>query len=128
MTDEHNIGLVIALLIGLAQVLALVPGTSRSGITMTAGLFLGLSRETAARFSFLIAMPAIAGAAIFETVELLQSPMPVPWLLLAIGLAVAAVSAYFCIRLFLGVIERIGMLPFMLYRLALSAVLFWIFL
>lgn len=125
--DEHNIGLVIALLIGFAQVLALVPGTSRSGITMTAGLLLGLSRETAARFSFLIAMPTIAGAAVLETGKLLQSAAPVPWTPLATGLVLAAISAYFCIRLFLGMIERVGMLPFMLYRLALSAVLFWIF-
>jgi len=128
VTDEHNIGLKIALLIGFAQVLALVPGTSRSGITMTAGLLLGLSRETAARFSFLLSMPTIAGAAVLETGELLQSPASVPWLSLAVGLVLAAISAYFCIRLFLGVIERIGMLPFMLYRLALAGVLFWAFL
>jgi len=128
VVDEHNIGLVIALLIGFAQVLALIPGTSRSGITMTVGLAVGLSRETAARFSFLIAMPTIAGAALLETKELLESPVPVPWLALVVGLVVAAVSAYACIRLFLGVIERIGMLPFMLYRLGLAAVLFWVFL
>jgi len=128
VVDEHNIGLVIALLIGFAQVLALIPGTSRSGITITAGLTLGLSRQTAARFSFLISIPAIAGAAIRETSELLQSSGPVPWLPMAIGLVVAAASAYVCIRLFLGAIERIGMLPFMLYRLALAAVLIWVFL
>ncbi len=127
VADEHNIAMKTALLIGLAQVLALVPGTSRSGITMTAGLLLGLSRETAARFSFLLSMPTIAGAAVLETAELVQSPAPVPWLFLAVGLAVAAVSAYLCIRLFLGVIGRIGMLPFMLYRLVLAAALFWVF-
>ncbi len=128
VTDEHNIGLVIALIIGFAQVLALIPGTSRSGITMTAGLYLGLSRQTAARFSFLISMPAIAGAAILETIELLQSAAPVAWLPMGIGLLLSAASAYLCIRLFLGAIERIGMLPFMLYRLVLAGVLFWVFL
>jgi len=128
VADEHNIGLVVALLVGFAQVLALIPGTSRSGITITVGLALGLSRETAARFSFLIAMPTIVGAALLETIELLESSAPVPWLAMGVGLAVAAVSAYACIRLFLGAIERIGMLPFMLYRLALAAMLFWIFL
>jgi undecaprenyl-diphosphatase len=128
VADEHKIGLVVALLVGFSQVLALIPGTSRSGITITVGLALGLSREVAARFSFLIAIPTIAGAAILETLDLLDSPTPVPWLALGVGLVVAAISAYVCIRLFLSVIERIGMLPFMLYRLALAAVLFWVFL
>lgn len=128
VTDEHNIGFVIALFIGCAQVLALIPGTSRSGITMTAGLYLGLSRETAARFSFLISMPTIAGAAILESGKLIESPAPVPWLAMIVGLVLSAASAYLCIRLFLGMIERIGMLPFMLYRLALAAVLFRVFL
>jgi len=128
VADEHSIIFIFALLIGFAQMLALIPGTSRSGITITAGLALGLSRETAARFSFLISMPTIAGAALMETMELLESPTPVPWLAMMIGLVVAAVSAYVCIRLFLAAIGRIGMLPFMLYRLALAAALFWIFL
>jgi undecaprenyl-diphosphatase len=128
VADEHRIGFIFALLIGFAQMLALIPGTSRSGITITAGLALGLSREAAARFSFLISMPTIAGAALLETMELLESPTPVPWLAMAVGLVVAAISAYVCIRLFLAAIGRIGMLPFMLYRLALAAVLFWIFL
>ena len=125
--DEHKITLLMAFLIGVAQVLALIPGTSRSGITMTAGLGLGLSRQTAARFSFLISMPAIAGASVLETFELAQSPAPVPWAAMLVGLLVAAVSAYFCIRLFLNVIERIGMLPFMLYRLLLAAILMLVF-
>ena len=128
VADEHNIGFFIALLIGISQVLALIPGTSRSGITITVGLALGLSRGTAARFSFLISMPTIAGAALVEIMELMDTPTTVPWLAIFTGLVVAAVSAYVCIRLFLGTIDRIGMLPFMLYRLALAAVLFWVFL
>jgi undecaprenyl-diphosphatase len=84
--DEHKITLFMALLIGFAQVLALIPGTSRSGITITAGLGLGLSRETAARFSFLMSMPAIAGAATLETYELIQSPDPVAWSLMTMGM------------------------------------------
>jgi len=94
---------------------------------MTAGLAAGLSRATAARFSFLIAIPTIAGAGVLKTAELLTSAAPVPWLAMGIGLAVAAVSAYACIRVFLGVIERIGMVSFMLYRLLLAAVLVWLF-
>lgn len=114
-------------LIGLAQVLALIPGTSRSGITMTAGLALGLDRETAARFSFLLAIPAIAGASLLELVELLQSVAPVPWGAMALGLVVAAVSAWLCIKLFLAAIQRIGMMPFVVYRLLLAAVIVVVF-
>lgn len=125
--DEHKITLRMALLIGIAQVLALIPGTSRSGITITAGLALGLSRETAARFSFLMSMPAIAGAATLETFELIRSPNPVPWGVMMVGLLVAAISAYFCIKLFLKLVERIGMLPFMVYRLLLGAILMVVF-
>ncbi len=127
VADEHGITLFTALLIGLAQVLALVPGTSRSGITITAGLFLGLSRQAACRFSFLMAMPAIGGAAVLEFNTLLNSSEAVAWDALAIGLLVAAISAYFCIKLFLQAVEKIGMLPFMLYRLALAAALFLLF-
>lgn len=127
VTDEHQLSIRTALLIGIAQALALIPGTSRSGITITAGLALGLSRRAAARFSFLLAIPAIAGAALLETVDLVGSPAPVDWLPLAVAVAVAAASAYVCIKLFLGAIDRIGMLPFMLYRLALSGFLFWVF-
>jgi undecaprenyl-diphosphatase len=122
-----HVSLGAGLLIGLAQVLALIPGTSRSGITMTAGLALGLDRETAARFSFLLAIPAIAGAAVLELVDLLQSPNPVPWGQIGLGLAVAAVSAWLCIRLFLEFIQRIGMVPFVAYRLVLAAVIVAVF-
>jgi len=128
VADEHKITILVALLIGMAQVLALIPGTSRSGITMTAGLGLGLTRQTAARFSFLLSVPAIAGAAVLESSELVQSAGPVPWGYMIVGLSIAAVSAYLCIKLFLRTIERIGMLPFMLYRLVLAAVLFALFL
>jgi len=128
VSDERRVGFGIALLIGLAQVLALIPGTSRSGITITAALALGLSRGAAARFSFLLSMPAIAGAATLETAELLDSPLPVDWAVMLVGLATAAVSAYVCIRAFLGAIDRIGMLPFTIYRLLLAGLLFWFFL
>jgi undecaprenyl-diphosphatase len=127
VADEHEITLLTALLIGIAQALALIPGTSRSGITMTAGLALGLSRQTAARFSFLLSVPAIAGAAVLESFELVRSAAPVPWGSMVVGLLIAAASAYLCIKLFLKTIERIGMLPFMLYRLALAGLLFVIF-
>jgi undecaprenyl-diphosphatase len=121
--DPLRISLRAAMLIGLAQVLALVPGTSRSGITITAGLALGLSRQTAARFSFLLAIPAVGGASVLELAALLESPTPVSWDAIAIGLSVAAASAYLCISWFLAAIQRVGMLPFMIYRLLLAAVI-----
>lgn len=123
----RNVNLRAGVLIGLAQVLALIPGTSRSGITMTAGLALGLDRETAARFSFLLAIPAIAGASALELVELIQSVEPVPWGAIGLGLLVAAFSAWLCIKLFLAVIQRIGMVPFVVYRLLLAAVIVVVF-
>jgi undecaprenyl-diphosphatase len=74
-----------------------------------------------------MAMPAIGGAAVLEFNTLLNSSEAVAWDALAIGLLVAAISAYFCIKLFLQAVEKIGMLPFMLYRLALAAALFLLF-
>jgi undecaprenyl-diphosphatase len=127
VTDEHAVAWSTALLIGCAQAIALIPGTSRSGITISAGLALGLSRSAAARFSFLLSMPAIAGAAVFETLKVAESVEPVAWDVIFAGLVVSAISAYVCIRIFLSTIEQIGMLPFMLYRLLLAGLLFWIF-
>jgi len=117
-----------ALCIGVAQALALIPGTSRSGITMTAALLLGLSRTSAARFSFLLSIPAISGAAVLLVVDLLQVPEAVRWLELGSGALLAFGSAYLCIGAFLAFVERTGMLPYVIYRFALGALLivFWL--
>lgn len=112
-----------ALGIGLAQVLALVPGVSRSGITITAGLLLGLDRIAAARFSFLLSIPVISGAGLLKGVALLQSAAPVAWGQLAGAALAAGLTAYLCIAAFLHLIERIGMMPFVYYRVALAGVL-----
>ncbi len=111
--------------IGLAQALALIPGTSRSGITMTAALFLGLSRQAAARFSFLLSIPVILLAGGLETKKLIasSSSMPVDWAALFWGIVFSAISAWVCIRLFLNLIERIGMAPFVAYRVVLGGLL-----
>ena len=111
------------LIIGCFQALALIPGTSRSGITMTAGLLLGLSRQAAARFSFLLSIPIIFASGTLQTLELLQASQNIDWLALMLGLVLSAVSAGICIHLFLGLIEKIGMLPFVIYRLLLGLVL-----
>ena len=112
-----------ALVIGLAQALALIPGTSRSGITLTAGLWLGLSRRVAAKFSFLLSIPVILGAALLKTKDLLETSDPVAWDLIATGIVVSFTSAYLCILLFLALIQRVGLLPFVAYRLALGLIL-----
>ncbi|MCZ6883122.1 MAG: undecaprenyl-diphosphate phosphatase [Gammaproteobacteria bacterium] len=111
------------LMIGCFQALALIPGTSRSGITMTAGLLLGLSRQAAARFSFLLSIPIIFASGTLQTLELLQASPAIDWLALMLALVLSAVSAGICIHLFLGLIEKIGMLPFVIYRLLLGFVL-----
>ncbi|WP_430459594.1 undecaprenyl-diphosphate phosphatase [Thalassolituus sp. LLYu03] len=113
----------MALIIGVAQALALIPGTSRSGITMTAALLLGLHRVDAARFSFLLSIPLIMAAGGLKTLELAQSVLPVDWQSLLLGVALSAVSAWLCIYYFLAFISRIGMLPFVIYRLILGGVL-----
>lgn len=119
-----RIGLRQALLIGLAQALALIPGTSRSGITLTAGLWLGLSRRVAAKFSFLMSIPIILGAGLVKTKDLLEGTDPIAWDTVVLGVAISFVAAYACIRLFLAWITRVGLLPFVWYRLALALVLF----
>lgn len=118
--DEFSINWMPALLIGFAQCLALIPGTSRSGVTMTAALFLGLSRSNAARFSFLMSIPAILGAGTIKTMDLIASTTSVQWDSLLLGTFTAAISAYLCIRLFVGYINQIGFMPFVIYRLLLG--------
>jgi undecaprenyl-diphosphatase len=125
--SETGLQFVDVMWIGLAQAVALIPGTSRSGITMTAGLALGLTRSAAARFSFLLSVPVIILAGGYETLQLLEQAEPVAWDTLSLGTVVAAVSAYLCIHFFLRLIELTGMLPFVIYRLLLGCVLLWMF-
>jgi len=121
--DETTVGFRDALLIGCAQALALVPGTSRSGITMTAGLALGLDRKGAARFSFLLSLPITAAAGVLEGVELARSEAAHDWGAMALGALVAGLTTYACVAVLLRFIQRIGMWPFVVYRLLLGAVL-----
>ena len=111
------------LIIGCAQALALIPGTSRSGITITAALLCGLPRLQAARFSFLMAIPIILLSGGYKTLQLVMSQAESPWVDLVLGVVIAAVSAYLCIHYFLNFINRIGMLPFVIYRLVLGVFL-----
>lgn len=112
-----------ALALGCAQALALIPGTSRSGITMTAALALGFTRTAAARFSFLMSVPVIVLAAAAETAKLATSEAPVRWGELGLGAGLSALVAYLTIRYFLKFVEGIGMAPFAIYRVILAAVI-----
>lgn len=120
----ENASLVDALLVGLAQVGALIPGVSRSGSTLTAALGLGFEREEAARFSFLLGIPAIALAGAKELWELHRANLDMyGWSVLTLGLIVASVSAFFAIWALMHVLERFSAWPFVIYRLALGAFL-----
>jgi len=116
----QNLGIRDALIIGCAQAAALIPGTSRSGITMTAALMLGYTREAAAHFSFLLAIPTILASSLMVTKDLLETNATVDWASLGLGVLLSGVAAYLVIRLFLQFIERIGMWPFVVYRLLLG--------
>ena len=125
--NEHELSWGQALAIGCAQALALMPGTSRSGITMTAGRALGLSRSGAARFSFLLAIPGIGAAGAYEGLKVATSPVPMDLSAMAIGIVCSALAGLACIHLLIRFIERIGLLPFTIYRLLVAAVIVWHF-
>lgn len=125
--SEHQLSWKNGLMIGLAQMLALIPGTSRSGITMTAGLFAGLTRQGAARFSFLLSIPVILMAGGYKTLKLIQEGNGIDWFSIGLGYVLSALSAYICIHYFLKMLERIGMTPFVIYRVAQGVILLWLF-
>lgn len=113
-----------AIIVGLAQVGALIPGVSRSGSTLTAALFLNFKREEAARFSFLLGLPAIALAGMKELWVLYHAHIPIEaWSVLAFGLVVASASAYLAIWGLMRFLERFSTWPFVIYRAALGVFL-----
>jgi undecaprenyl-diphosphatase len=120
----ERVGLLDCLLVGLAQVGALIPGVSRSGSTLTAALFLGFRREEAARFSFLLGLPAIALAGLKELAELRHVGLDTHgWAVLGVGLLVASLSAFVAIWGLLRILESFSAWPFVIYRAFIGAVL-----
>ncbi|OYW91227.1 MAG: undecaprenyl-diphosphatase [Alishewanella sp. 32-51-5] len=109
-----------ALIIGLAQAVALIPGTSRSGITMTAAMLLGLDKVSAARFSFLLSIPIIVLSGGYQASKLLSEPTQYDISGILLGMGLSFISALICIHFFLKIISRMGMLPFVIYRLLLG--------
>lgn len=116
-----------AVFVGVAQALALIPGTSRSGVTMTAALQCGFSREAASRFSFLLAIPIIVGSGGLLLMQVFNSDdLTIPWVQFAYAAGLACLIAILCIHYFLKMIARIGFLPFVIYRIGLGMLLIFL--
>lgn len=126
--SKTEISIKLALFIGAFQALALIPGVSRSGITITAALLLGFSKESSAKFSFLLSIPVIILAGGLEFLKLLTEQTPIQWTLLTIGTLVSFLSAYLCIKWFLSFISKASMNIFVIYRVILGLFLFYVFL
>jgi undecaprenyl-diphosphatase len=125
---QAQIGWKDGLLIGLAQALALIPGASRSGVTITAGLFAGLKRSDAARFSFLLSVPAVAASGLYEMLKLFRGSVgSVSWVPLLVATAVAAISGYFAIAGLIRFLQKRSTAVFIVYRIVLgAAILGWV--
>ena len=121
--NQGEIGWRDALIIGSAQALALIPGTSRSGITITAGLLLGMDRQSASRFSFLLAIPVIMLATGYETFRLSSGHLNIDWIPVLIVTIIAFICALLAIHYFLKLLDRTGMLPYVIYRVLLGLAL-----
>ena len=126
--ELNSYTLVDAICIGLAQAAALIPGVSRSGITMTTALLRNSDRTSAARFSFLLSTPVIFGAGIIKTISLFKSSCDtaadvISFAVMGAGVAAAAVTGFLCIKFFLRYLTRGSFLPFVIYRILLAAVI-----
>lgn len=125
--SEYSLTWSDVITIGCAQALALIPGVSRSGITLTAGLFVGLSKQAAARYSFLLSIPVIILAGGYELLKLHNSNVAIDYGALAFGFTVAAITGYACIDVFLKLLNKIGVMPFVVYRIILGIALLFVF-
>lgn len=123
----QDVGLKDAIIVGLAQALALIPGTSRSGATITAGLFMGLDRETASKFSFFMAIPITLAAASLKLLNIWTESIAVDWSGFIIGGVASFITAITAIHFFLKWLNDFGMWPYVVYRLILAVVLYWMF-
>lgn len=121
--DVAGLRVTDVLIIGCAQALALIPGVSRSGATIAAGLFLGMKREEAARFSFLLSMPIVAGAALFEGRKLSPGSLSGESGIFLAGIAASALAGYFAIKYLLGFLQKHPVNVFVFYRIALACII-----
>jgi undecaprenyl-diphosphatase len=116
-----QVGLKDAILLGLAQAFALMPGVSRSGATISMGLFLGMNRETATRFAFLLAIPAVVGAGLFELKDIPNGSNEYGWGPTAVATLVSFIVGYAAIAWLLRYVSTHSYLPFVIYRVGLGA-------
>lgn len=121
--DIENTGLKDAVIIGIAQAIAIIPGVSRSGITISAGLFRGLKREASARFSFLLSTPIIAGATMLHLKRLFSSQGNYDLQLFATGIIASFISGFIAIKFLLGFLRKHPLNVFVYYRFALAVVI-----
>tara|TARA_X000000950_G_scaffold177011_1_gene214880 strand:+ start:178 stop:957 length:780 start_codon:yes stop_codon:yes gene_type:complete len=119
----ESIGLKDSFIVGMFQIFALMPGVSRSAITMIGALILSYSREDAARFSFLLSIPTLSAVLLGSSIDAIQSEETVDWSILIFGGLISFVTSLLCINLFLSFIQKIGFTPFVLYRIILSIIL-----
>ena len=125
-SSNESVSLKHAFFIGLAQCLALIPGTSRSAITIICALFLSYSRTIASKFAFMLAIPTLGVILLSEVISLGFSPLEINWLDVLLVLTFSFLSSYLCIGIFLKLIERIGFTPFVIYRVLLGIFLLFL--
>ncbi len=121
--DLKTITLKDAIIIGFAQAVALIPGSSRSGTTITAGLFVGLNRETAARFSFLLSIPAILASGLLSAYQAIDYVTPEDLLNIVIATIASGISGYFAIAFLINYLKKNSTLIFIIYRIVLGVVI-----
>jgi len=126
INDVEKVSLKEALIIGFFQVFALIPGTSRSGATIVGGMLSGLSRKTAADFSFLLAIPTMLAASGYELIKNISSFKDENAIILATGFIVSFISAYISVKLFLKFVEKYTLIPFGIYRIIFGFLLLYL--
>ena len=126
-TKKHQnifqLTMLMSFLIGCIQIFALIPGASRSGVVIMAGLFLGLNLRDASKFSFLLAIPTILGALVFLIGDSIASNLSLLRFELVLGFVISALVAFFTIKYFLKFVEIVGLIPFFIYRMLLGVLL-----
>ena len=123
----YQVTIYSALFIGIVQCFALIPGASRSGTAITAALLIGLSLRDASKFAFMLGIPTILGALILLLFETQSLDASFNFTVLIIGFLVSMIFAFLTIKLFLSFVEKIGMIPFVIYRLLLGTILIFLF-
>ena len=121
--DEYALAWRAVIFIGCAQAFALIPGASRAGVTMTAALMMGLTKVAAARFSFLLSIPAILAAVGYKSMQLFGTPLSVNVTALLTIFILSGMVAYLCIDAFIRFVSIVGMMPFVIYRIILGVLL-----